>query len=75
MHLIYKALENFPVPSSLPPSLLPASKRKKSLPGSVPVLPASVQARASPTPSIGSVSSTDSSHHMVITLCILDLQK
>ncbi|KAG1699823.1 Epidermal growth factor receptor substrate 15-like 1 [Nymphon striatum] len=70
MHLIYKALENFPVPSSLPPSLLPATKRKKSLPGSVPVLPASGQARASPTPSVGSVSSTDSSLHMTTPLAI-----
>ncbi|XP_076347087.1 uncharacterized protein LOC143245095 isoform X3 [Tachypleus tridentatus] len=39
MHLIYKALENIPVPAALPPDLIPVSKRKKSLPGAVPVLP------------------------------------
>ncbi|XP_022243507.1 epidermal growth factor receptor substrate 15-like 1 isoform X3 [Limulus polyphemus] len=39
MHLVYKALENIPVPSALPPDLIPVSKRKKSLPGAVPVLP------------------------------------
>ncbi|XP_061098343.1 epidermal growth factor receptor substrate 15-like 1 [Conger conger] len=42
MHLVYRARELEPVPSSLPASLIPPSKRKKpggSLPGSVPVLP------------------------------------
>ncbi|KAJ8357680.1 hypothetical protein SKAU_G00204740 [Synaphobranchus kaupii] len=42
MHLVYRALEKEPMPSSLPPSLIPPSKRKKAgvtLPGSVPVLP------------------------------------
>lgn len=39
MHLIYKALENVPVPSVLPPELYPAAKRKKLLVGGVPVLP------------------------------------
>ena len=29
MHLVYKALEKEPVPLSLPPSLIPQSKRAK----------------------------------------------
>uniref|UniRef100_A0A8C5GCV5 Epidermal growth factor receptor substrate 15-like 1 n=1 Tax=Gouania willdenowi TaxID=441366 RepID=A0A8C5GCV5_GOUWI len=43
MHLVYRAMEKEPVPSSLPASLIPPSKRKKSavaLPGAVAVLPA-----------------------------------
>uniref|UniRef100_A0A8C6KXI1 Epidermal growth factor receptor pathway substrate 15 like 1 n=1 Tax=Nothobranchius furzeri TaxID=105023 RepID=A0A8C6KXI1_NOTFU len=43
LHLVYRAMEKEPVPSSLPPSLIPPSKRKKSanaLPGAVAVLPA-----------------------------------
>ncbi|KAI4878631.1 hypothetical protein NFI96_033604, partial [Prochilodus magdalenae] len=44
MHLVYRAREKEPVPSTLPSSLIPPSKRKKTggaLPGSVPVLPSS----------------------------------
>ncbi|TRY55225.1 hypothetical protein DNTS_032687 [Danionella cerebrum] len=44
MHLVYAAREKEPVPSTLPPSLIPPSKRKKTagaLAGSVPVLPPS----------------------------------
>ncbi|XP_058655619.1 epidermal growth factor receptor substrate 15-like 1 isoform X2 [Onychostoma macrolepis] len=44
MHLVYAAREKEPMPSSLPTSLIPPSKRKKiagALPGSVPVLPSS----------------------------------
>ncbi|KAI7810341.1 putative epidermal growth factor receptor substrate 15-like 1-like [Triplophysa rosa] len=44
MRLVYAAREKEPVPSALPPSLIPPSKRKKisgALPGSVPVLPSS----------------------------------
>ncbi|XP_067308943.1 epidermal growth factor receptor substrate 15-like 1 isoform X2 [Pseudorasbora parva] len=44
MHLVYAAREKEPVPSTLPTSLIPPSKRKKipgALPGSVPVLPSS----------------------------------
>ncbi|XP_069548502.1 epidermal growth factor receptor substrate 15-like 1 isoform X1 [Brachyistius frenatus] len=43
MHLVYRAMEKEPVPASLPASLIPPSKRKKSapaLPGAVAVLPA-----------------------------------
>lgn len=49
MHLVYKALEKTPVPQSLPPQLVPPSKRGKGAPvvGGVPVLPA-VAARDSP---------------------------
>lgn len=39
MHLIYKALENHPVPTTLPLELIPSSKQKKTLPGAVQVLP------------------------------------
>ncbi|KAG7229073.1 hypothetical protein INR49_013192 [Caranx melampygus] len=43
MHLVYRAMEKEPVPASLPASLIPPSKRKKTaggLPGAVAVLPA-----------------------------------
>ncbi|KAM8839221.1 epidermal growth factor receptor substrate 15-like 1 isoform 1-T2 [Synchiropus picturatus] len=43
MHLVYRAMDKEPVPATLPPSLIPPSKRKKSagaLPGAVAVLPA-----------------------------------
>ena len=44
MHLVYKALEKYAIPNTLPPELMPPSKRKDSvqaatLPGAVPVLP------------------------------------
>eukprot|EP00066_Takifugu_rubripes_P025260 XP_011614526.1 PREDICTED: epidermal growth factor receptor substrate 15-like 1 isoform X3 [Takifugu rubripes] len=42
MHLVYRAMEKEPVPTSLPNSLIPPSKRKKTagaLPGAVAVLP------------------------------------
>ncbi|XP_039099264.1 epidermal growth factor receptor substrate 15-like 1 isoform X3 [Hyaena hyaena] len=63
MHLVYRALEKEPVPSVLPPSLIPPSKRKKPVfPGAVPVLPASPPPKDSlrSTPSHGSVSSLNS---------------
>ncbi|KAM6219582.1 epidermal growth factor receptor substrate 15-like 1 [Rhynchocyon petersi] len=63
MHLVYRALEKEPVPAVLPPSLVPPSKRKKTVfPGAVPVLPASPPPRDSlrSTPSHGSVSSLNS---------------
>ncbi|XP_078217866.1 epidermal growth factor receptor substrate 15-like 1 isoform X17 [Callithrix jacchus] len=63
MHLVYRALEKEPVPSALPPSLIPPSKRKKTVfPGAVPVLPASPPPKDSlrSTPSHGSVSSLNS---------------
>ncbi|XP_056276680.1 epidermal growth factor receptor substrate 15-like 1 isoform X2 [Pseudoliparis swirei] len=43
MHLVYRAMEKEPVPTILPTSLIPPSKRKKSagsMPGAVAVLPA-----------------------------------
>uniref|UniRef100_A0AAQ4PI92 Epidermal growth factor receptor pathway substrate 15 like 1 n=2 Tax=Gasterosteus aculeatus aculeatus TaxID=481459 RepID=A0AAQ4PI92_GASAC len=44
MHLVYRAMEKEPVPTTLPTSLIPPSKRKKklagALPGAVAVLPA-----------------------------------
>ncbi|XP_015422498.1 PREDICTED: epidermal growth factor receptor substrate 15-like 1 isoform X2 [Myotis davidii] len=63
MHLVYRALEKEPVPSILPPSLIPPTKRKKTVfPGAVPVLPASPPPKDSlrSTPSHGSVSSLNS---------------
>ncbi|KAH0625711.1 hypothetical protein JD844_033910 [Phrynosoma platyrhinos] len=65
MHLVYRALEKEPVPSVLPLSLVPPSKRKKSpviFPGAVPVLPASPPPKDSlrSTPSHGSVNSLNS---------------
>ncbi|XP_021106716.1 epidermal growth factor receptor substrate 15-like 1 isoform X3 [Heterocephalus glaber] len=63
MHLVYRALEKEPVPSILPLSLIPLSKRKKPVfPGAVPVLPGSPPPKDSlrSTPSHGSVSSLNS---------------
>ncbi|XP_065604916.1 epidermal growth factor receptor substrate 15-like 1 isoform X5 [Cyrtonyx montezumae] len=64
MHLVYRALEKEPVPSLLPPSLIPPSKRKKTpvFPGAVPVLSASPPPKDSlrSTPSHGSVESLNS---------------
>ena len=39
MHLVHKGMAKETIPASLPPNLIPPSKRK-SLPGAVPVLPA-----------------------------------
>lgn len=42
MHLVYRTMEKEPLPTSLPTSLIPPSKRKKipgALPGAVAVLP------------------------------------
>uniref|UniRef100_A0AAY4DA69 Epidermal growth factor receptor substrate 15-like 1 n=1 Tax=Denticeps clupeoides TaxID=299321 RepID=A0AAY4DA69_9TELE len=66
MHLVYRALEKEPVPSVLPSSLIPPSKRKRSvgsLPGSVPMLPASPpppKDSLRSTPSHGSMNSLNS---------------
>lgn len=66
MHLVYRALEKEPVPALLPASLVPLSKRKKSL-GSVatavPGLPASPpppKDSLRSTPSHGSMNSLNS---------------
>ncbi|XP_047444685.1 epidermal growth factor receptor substrate 15-like 1 isoform X3 [Mugil cephalus] len=53
MHLVYRAMEKEPVPASLPASLIPPSKRKKSavgLPGAVAVLPALSGLMSGPAP-------------------------
>lgn len=47
MHLVYKALEKYAIPSVLPPELLPPAKKKSSMGTNssvpvVPVLPSSV---------------------------------
>lgn len=36
MHLVYKALEKYAIPNSLPPELLPPDKRKDSIPAVAP---------------------------------------
>uniref|UniRef100_A0A8C2YDI3 Epidermal growth factor receptor substrate 15-like 1 n=1 Tax=Coturnix japonica TaxID=93934 RepID=A0A8C2YDI3_COTJA len=68
MHLVYRALEKEPVPSLLPPSLIPPSKRKKTpvFPGAVPVLPASPPPKDSlrSTPSHGSAKSLNSTESL-----------
>ncbi|KAF7644775.1 hypothetical protein LDENG_00215940 [Lucifuga dentata] len=66
MHLVYRALEKEPVPALLPSSLIPPSKRKKSLgsvAGSAPGLPASPpppKDSLRSTPSHGSMNSLNS---------------
>ncbi|XP_039942590.1 epidermal growth factor receptor substrate 15-like 1 isoform X4 [Hirundo rustica] len=68
MHLVYRALEKESVPSQLPPSLIPPSKRKKTpvFPGAVPVLPASPPPKDSlrSTPSHGSDNSLNSAESL-----------
>uniref|UniRef100_A0A8C7Z435 Epidermal growth factor receptor pathway substrate 15-like 1a n=1 Tax=Oryzias sinensis TaxID=183150 RepID=A0A8C7Z435_9TELE len=62
MHLVYRALEKEPVPAVLPPTLVPPSKRKKSV-CSVPGLPASPpppKDSLRSTPSHGSMTSLNS---------------
>lgn len=82
MHLVYKALEKTPVPQSLPPQLVPPSKRDKGAPvvGGVPVLP-TVAARDSPvqradSPAVSretsgylSESRENSCNDSILTLC------
>ncbi|XP_047662814.1 epidermal growth factor receptor substrate 15-like 1 isoform X1 [Tachysurus fulvidraco] len=66
MHLVYRALEKEPVPSVLPSSLIPPSKRKKSvgsLSSMTPVLPGSPpppKDSLRSTPSHGSMNSLNS---------------
>ncbi|KAM9461084.1 epidermal growth factor receptor substrate 15-like 1 isoform 2-T2 [Clarias gariepinus] len=66
MHLVYRALEKEPVPSVLPSSLIPPSKRKKSvgsLSSMAPVLPGSPpppKDSLRSTPSHGSMNSLNS---------------
>ncbi|XP_056148788.1 epidermal growth factor receptor substrate 15-like 1 [Lampris incognitus] len=63
MHLVYRAMEKEPVPATLPASLIPPSKRKKTagaLPGAVAVLPALSGLTASPIPLKETLRSTSS---------------
>lgn len=52
MHLVYRALEKYAIPSSLPPELISPSKRKDSVPlaGAVQVLPVIPNGVRSETP-------------------------
>nr|XP_046264789.1 epidermal growth factor receptor substrate 15-like 1 isoform X2 [Scatophagus argus] len=61
MHLVYRAMDKEPVPTTLPTSLIPPSKRKKfagALPGAVAVLPALSGLMAGPAPLKESLRST-----------------
>uniref|UniRef100_UPI0037E9C62A epidermal growth factor receptor substrate 15-like 1 isoform X2 n=1 Tax=Semicossyphus pulcher TaxID=241346 RepID=UPI0037E9C62A len=61
MHLVYRTMEKEPVPTALPASLIPPSKRKKTagaLPGAVAVLPALSGFTAGPAPLKDSLRST-----------------
>ncbi|XP_032386507.1 epidermal growth factor receptor substrate 15-like 1 isoform X4 [Etheostoma spectabile] len=61
MHLVYRAMEKEPVPTTLPTSLIPPSKRKKSagtLPGAVAVLPSLSGLMGGPAPLKESLRST-----------------
>ncbi|XP_019109791.2 epidermal growth factor receptor substrate 15-like 1 isoform X3 [Larimichthys crocea] len=61
MHLVYRTMENEPIPATLPTSLIPPSKRKKfasGLPGAVAVLPALSGFMAGPAPLKDSLRST-----------------
>ncbi|XP_039671619.1 epidermal growth factor receptor substrate 15-like 1 isoform X4 [Perca fluviatilis] len=61
LHLVYRAMEKEPVPTTLPASLIPPSKRKKSagtLPGAVAVLPTLSGLMAGPAPLKESLRST-----------------
>uniref|UniRef100_A0A8D0AEA7 Epidermal growth factor receptor pathway substrate 15 like 1 n=1 Tax=Sander lucioperca TaxID=283035 RepID=A0A8D0AEA7_SANLU len=61
LHLVYRAMEKEPVPTTLPTSLIPPSKRKKSagtLPGAVAVLPTLSGLMAGPAPLKESLRST-----------------
>ncbi|XP_065810397.1 epidermal growth factor receptor substrate 15-like 1 isoform X2 [Labrus bergylta] len=61
MHLVYRAMEKEPIPTSLPTNLIPPSKRKKTagaLPGAVAVLPALSGLMAGPAPLKDSLRST-----------------
>ncbi|XP_072294654.1 epidermal growth factor receptor substrate 15-like 1 [Eucyclogobius newberryi] len=60
MFLVYRALEKEPVPSVLPPSLVPPSKRKKSLVSVSGTLPGVSSLPASPPPPKDSLRSTPS---------------
>ncbi|XP_068197613.1 epidermal growth factor receptor substrate 15-like 1 isoform X3 [Antennarius striatus] len=65
MHLVYRAMDKEPVPTTLPTSLIPPSKRKKfaaSLPGAVAVLPALSGFTAGATPVKDSLRSTPPLH-------------
>ncbi|XP_034743423.1 epidermal growth factor receptor substrate 15-like 1 isoform X1 [Etheostoma cragini] len=61
LHLVYRAMEKEPVPTTLPTSLIPPSKRKKlagTLPGAVAVLPSLSGFMAGPAPLKESLRST-----------------
>uniref|UniRef100_A0A674ED19 Epidermal growth factor receptor substrate 15-like 1 n=1 Tax=Salmo trutta TaxID=8032 RepID=A0A674ED19_SALTR len=59
MHLVYRAMEKEPVPSVLPSSLIPPSKRKKSA-GALPANSPPLKDTLHSTPSHGSITSINS---------------
>lgn len=50
MHLVYKALEKYAIPSVLPPELMPPGKRKDSIPKAKSPTPMGITIAASPQP-------------------------
>ena len=66
MHLVYKALEKHPVPQTLPPQLVPPSKRTKTahVVGGVAVLPGA-GARDSPVQRAHSPSVSTEGHRII----------
>lgn len=70
MHLVYKALEKYTIPSCLPPELLPPEKRKDSasLPGAIPVLPVIPNGVRSITPDIVKITSPSFAQPLIPSL-------
>lgn len=59
MHLVYKALEKYAIPATLPPELLPPEKRKGSTPAPVPLLSRSLDGiKPEPTKPVQTVQPT-----------------
>lgn len=50
MHLVYKALEKYAIPSVLPPELMPPGKRKDIIPKAKSPTPMGITIAASPQP-------------------------
>ncbi|GAB1602230.1 epidermal growth factor receptor substrate 15-like 1 isoform X2 [Argonauta hians] len=66
MHLVYSALENTPVPTTLPPNFIPPSKRKRaSIPGAT--ITDSIQPRTdSPAPLQWVVTTTEKANYDIL---------
>ncbi|XP_053098533.1 epidermal growth factor receptor substrate 15 isoform X4 [Hemicordylus capensis] len=68
MFLVYCALEKEPVPMSLPPALVPPSKRKAvSIPGAVPLMPLTTSSKDQSIPPVALLPSKTSSTQWVVS--------